>query len=168
MAALAAALATLTGCATCDRERDQAPVQAAPPPEPAAPAPTAEVERMLASVEEAPPLDAWRALGTGAGAALMALAADPQRDLVQRARAVSALAAFNDAITTVWLGSMLGDARAPPILRRKAAAALAHHGEEGTRALAARVELEGDADLAEAIRRALARSSGDPGPGEPR
>ena len=189
-AVIAALVASgLAGCATCGCDKDAAAPRTSPGPQatprspsspPSSPPPgqqasvEGQVARLLAAPEHSPSRNEWRALGPSAAAALRGIAADAGTDLVRRARAVSSLAAFSDPESTAWLGALLADRERPPLLRRKAAAALGLHGTPGRAVL---TRLQGklrDAALVEVVREVLgkpsgeeARGSGDPGPAEP-
>ena len=86
----------------------------------------AKVDALLAGSEFVPTASDWNRVGPEAAAALMKRASEPNRDLLDRARSVSALAHFATKDVRTWLRALQADAAAPSVLRRKAQAALTH------------------------------------------
>ena len=120
------------------------------------PAVDARVDALLSGYEYVPTAKDWAGVGEGVQAVLLARAVDATAPLTRRARAVSALVHFPTEAVRKRLEAWLADAKAPPIIRRKAAAVLgAAFAERAGPALRA-AAADPDPLLQEAARRALA------------
>lgn len=89
------------------------------------------VTSLLSGLEYAPTPEEWRALGPEAAEILRQTASDPTQLATTRARAISALANFDDPATRPFLEAVLSNEAHPEILRRNAVTVLSlRHGAE--------------------------------------
>jgi len=112
--------------------------------------------------EFVPEASDYAGLGSHLGPALESIARDSSQDLVRRARAVSAMAYAIDQPTLSFVGALLADEGARPVLRRKAALVLGLRAGEG--AVAALASAFGSAIDDVFLREACARALRQLGP----
>ncbi|GDX79227.1 hypothetical protein LBMAG42_10380 [Deltaproteobacteria bacterium] len=117
----------------------------------------ARVVDLLSGLESSPSAADWSALGAGAEAELLAIAADSSMLPTQRANALLALGNFPTDRAHAMLSTTLGDASANVLLRRKACSGLAQGwGAAAVPALAAALG-DGDVQLRQSAAGALAK-----------
>jgi HEAT repeat protein len=118
-----------------------------------------QVSALLGGLEHAPEAHEWEALGPEAAVILQQIAADPSQLATTRARAISALANFDDPQTRPFLESVLTDGAHPELLKRNAVTVLSlKHGVEALPVIAPLLAAE-SYNLRETAVRAVARLS---------